>query len=95
MRIIRSKSPELFLKTSKKKRDYELLVENSTLKKEKTYVLDDNPKSLINNSKNFGFVNYIISSFNDYVLDKKAVINELSLLEEDESNGINDLIDGV
>ncbi len=106
--ILKYKCPELFLHKSKSKvkvktrnkskspftRIGEVLC-NSTIKKNKLYIVSDTPDELINNSKYFHVVNGLLSIVGVAALDPSKVKNELDKIEEDSSNGVDMLIDGM
>jgi hypothetical protein len=96
MNIIGNKFSDLFIKIE---RDYEIftkLSRTSSLKKKTCYIVNDDPKSKINNPTNFSFVNAILQvTYYLNIFDIDAVKKELASIDNDKSNGIDSLIDGI
>ncbi|MFO7606876.1 MAG: hypothetical protein R6W72_11320 [Desulfurivibrionaceae bacterium] len=90
--IAADRSPELLLDLSYNHNPINL--RDLSLKFNKLYFIDDDPKLPINNSVNFKKVNEIMS-FGAKGFDIKAVRKELNHINEDTSNGIDSLIDGI
>ena len=88
--ILKYKIPELFIDEGRSNLSRE--VHNSSIKKNKLYIISDLPSALINNSRNFHLINFLISKGNEATLDYKKVKSELKAITEDSSNGIDQLI---
>ncbi|TWO82630.1 hypothetical protein AYI75_20100 [Shewanella algae] len=67
-------------------------LDKSSIKKNKLYIVSDSPTALINNSKNFHLINFLLSTGGIMPLDYNAVKCELDMITEDSSNGIDQLI---
>lgn len=93
--ILSHKCPDLFMK-NKKSRGGEVsfreVLSKPSIKKNKLYVVKDNPKFIINNSVYFKAINEMLSIFGQKALDYKKVILELKSIEFDSSNGVDELI---
>ncbi|WP_413693450.1 hypothetical protein [Psychromonas sp. KJ10-2] len=98
LRILKYKLPSLILgavKDKDKDKDIEDLInelDNSSIKKNKLYIVSDSPTELINNSKNFHLINFLLSTNIGMSLDYVKVKYELDSIIEDSSNGIDQLI---
>lgn len=95
IRILRRKAPHLFLKNNLNLKDFSVLLEKSSLKKNELYFVNDDVKSKINNSSNFSFVNLILSVNTDDALDINAALQEISSIESDGDCGLDELLEGI
>ncbi|NIC05013.1 NACHT domain-containing protein [Billgrantia bachuensis] len=95
MEIVHKKAPEIFVKGSKKHFEKVKDADNSSLKTGRAYLVNDDPKNAINNSANFSLVNSILWFVSEAALDKSSVEKEIELIKEDESDGIDSLLEGL
>ena len=96
--ILKYKCPELILNRNKNKNknknieNYNSILFNSPLKRDKLYIVSDIPTEIINNSKYFHVINYCLLNFEAVALDYNEVLIELVNIKEDSSNGVDQLI---
>lgn len=102
--ILRYKCPELFLMKNRSKpanikkgrtHPFEKVLSMSTVKKNKLYIVSENPDDLMNNSKHFQLINELLSIGGGKALDANKVEKELNNIKEDSSNGVDKLIAGL
>lgn len=90
--ILKYKLPGLISDKSKRKTNLFDELYNSKIKTNKLYIVSDSPTELINNSKNFHLINFLLSIGGAVSFDYKKVKCELDKIMEDSSNGIDQLI---
>ncbi|OUR82733.1 hypothetical protein A9Q75_05230 [Colwellia psychrerythraea] len=92
--ILKYKCPQLVLNKDKDKdkTNFREVLLNSAIKQNKLYIVSDIPTELINNSKYFHIINRLLSGFDEVALDYNGVKIELNKINEDSSNGIDQLI---
>jgi predicted NACHT family NTPase len=95
LRIIENRKPELFIKTKYNTQKLNSAIAKSSLKPNKFYTINDNPKNPINSSTNFDTTTQILLAENRIAIDVDAAEAELQLIELDQSNGINSLLEGI
>jgi hypothetical protein len=93
LNILRRKNPDIFRKISFD--NSKLQVKNLTLEIKKFYVINDKKDSIFNKKENFEFANNILSFETSLVLDGNKVRKELSIINQDLSNGIDSLLAGI
>ncbi|TFW29550.1 NACHT domain-containing protein [Massilia horti] len=94
LRIMEKKLPALFERFKYSAGDF-AEGKLSGLETNHFYIINDDPKSVLNSSKNFLTVNKIIGQFQHSFLIGEEVIAELGKINSDESNGVDDLLDLV
>lgn len=67
-------------------------VMKSSIKKNKFYIVSDSPTAIINNSKNFRLINFLMLRSGGVSLDYIKVKSEFDMIIEDSSNGIDKLV---
>lgn len=95
LRIIKNRKPELFANLKYNIQKLNHSIKASSLKPNKHYIINDNPKNPANNSKNFEATTHILWAENNIALDLNAAQIELQLIELDQSNGIDSLLEGL
>lgn len=102
--ILRYKCPELFLikirsksnnTTISRSKLFEKVSSSSTVKKNRLYIVSENPDDVMNNSKYFRVINELLSIGGGKALGPNEVENELNNIKEDSSNGVDKLIAGL
>jgi hypothetical protein len=95
--VLKHKCPELFFDNKSKikierRNTLSTGIINPSIKKNKLYIVSDDPTQVINNSKCFHVINDLLSVVSREVLDFEKVQIELRNIESDSSNGIEQLI---
>lgn len=98
--ILKYKCPELFLANANANANakgfgFNAIFSDSKIKINRLYIVSDNPDDFLNNSKYFHVINRLLSIYGGPALDFDKVKSELFSIEEDSSNGIDKLIDGL
>jgi hypothetical protein len=94
LKILEDKSPELFIKIDPMHSKVSDYLSKTTLKKNKLYIVNENSKSILNNSVHFSNINKILTLNTKKFLNIEAVKSEVLKINTDDSNGINELLDG-
>ena len=95
LKMISQKQPKLFFQNSwnmENETDWAAEMGASSLKEDIVYKIDDKNNNKVNTKKNYEVVNKIISLNLDAILNINEARKEVISIEQDKSNGIDDLV---
>ncbi|NVJ61574.1 MAG: NACHT domain-containing protein [Gammaproteobacteria bacterium] len=90
--ILRYKCPNLFIESSESNKELIKRIVDSNIKEDKLFVTTDDPKNPINSQKNFSIINDLLRIHVGKSLSYDEAIKELRCIDENSTNGIDELI---